>query len=151
MTTRSILKRIVPVTVSLLLGIFVCLTVFAQSSTSHIKGTVTDSQGNVVPGATVTVKDPTKNFSRSQTTNDSGSFSFNLIPPGTYQVSVEAKGFKKSLLTGVNALLDKPTDLQVALEVGSVSETVTVSSGVGEVLLNTQDAPIGNNFVNQQI
>jgi hypothetical protein len=126
------------------------VSAFGQA-TSHINGTVTDPQSNVVPGATATLKDSSKNFSRSQTTSDSGHFSFSLIPPGTYQLTVEAKGFKKALLTDVNALVDKPTDIQVILEVGSVTETVTISAAGGEVLLNTQDATIGNNFVNQQI
>src|ERR1700752_1734949 len=120
MINRSILRSFAPVIFSLLFVLLACITGLGQGS-SNIRGTVTDAQGNVVPGAIVTVKDPTKNFSRSQTTNDSGSFSFNLIPPSTYQLQVEAKGFKKSLLTGVNALVDKPTDLTVALEVGSVT------------------------------
>ncbi len=149
MTNRS-LGRFVLLTVSLLLVLLVSVSAFGQG-TSTINGTVTDPQGNVVPGATATLKDQSKNFSRSQTTSDSGHFSFSLIPPGTYQLTVEGKGFKKALLTAVNALVDKPTDVQVTLEVGSVSETVTISTGGGEVLLNTQDATIGNNFVNQQI
>lgn len=149
MTNRS-RGRFVLLTISLLLVLLGSMSAFGQS-TSRINGTVTDSQGNVVPGATVTLKDQSKNFSRSQTTTDSGHFSFSLIPPGTYQMTVEGKGFKKALLTEVSALVDKPTDIQVTLEVGSVSETVTVSAAGGEVLLNTQDATIGNNFVNQQI
>ncbi|HSQ23041.1 MAG TPA: carboxypeptidase-like regulatory domain-containing protein, partial [Pyrinomonadaceae bacterium] len=97
MTNRS-LGRFVLLTISFLLVLLGCVSAFGQS-TSHINGTVTDPQGNVVPGATVTLKDATKNFSRSQTTSDSGHFSLTLIPPGTYQLTVEAKGFKKALLT----------------------------------------------------
>src|SRR5437868_7247964 len=142
--------------VSLSLGVLLvfalgCFNAFGQAGTSTVRGTVSDPQGNVVTGATVTLSDPTKNFSRAQTTTDNGQFNFTLIPPGTYQVSVEAKGFKKALARDVNALIDKATDLQLALEIGNVSETVTISTGGGEVLLNTQDATIGNNFVNQQI
>ncbi len=151
MTNRSIFGRFIPLTFSLLLITLACATAFGQGSSSTINGTVTDPQGNVIPGATVTLSNPAKNFSRTQTTTDGGRFSFSLIPPGEYQLLVEAKGFKKAAVRDVNALVDKPTDVPVALEVGNVSETVTISTGGGEVLLNTQDATIGNNFVNQQI
>src|SRR5207245_1699944 len=78
-------------------------------------------------------------------------FNFTLIPPGNYQISVGAKGFKRAVLADVNALVDKPTEVMVGLEVGNVTESVTVSAASGEVLLNTQDATLGNNFVNKQI
>jgi hypothetical protein len=128
-----------------------CITGMAQSSTSSVNGTVTDPQGNVVAGATVTLTNAQKNFTRTQTTTDGGSFAFSLIPPGQYQLEAEAKGFKKAVLTDVGAQVAKPTTVTVQLEIGNVSEVVTVSSGVGEVLVNKQDATLGNNFVNQQI
>jgi len=141
---------------SVILGVVFALslsviTAVAQSGTSTINGTVADPQGNRVAGANVTLTNAEKNFSRTQTTSDSGAFSFNLIPPGKYTLEVEAAGFKKAITTDVSALIDKPSNVDVALEIGNVSESVTVSSGAGEVLLNTQDATLGNNFVNQQI
>ena len=136
--------------VALLMFVF-AFAAFAQSGTSTISGTVSDQQGNRIAGASVTLTNAEKNFSRTQNTSDSGGFNFNLIPPGTYQLEVEAKGFKKGVITDVSALVDKPSSIDVALEIGNVTETVTVSSGAGEVLLNTQDATLGNNFVNQQI
>ena len=128
-----------------------CLSAMAQSSTSSVTGSVVDSQKNVIPGATVTLTNREKNFTRTQTTTDNGSFAFSLIPPGQYQLEAEAKGFKKSVLTDVSAHVAKPTTLIVELEVGNVSETVTVSSGAGEVLVNKEDGTLGNNFINQQI
>ncbi len=127
------------------------MTTFGQGGTSVISGTVKDQQDNLVAGANVTLTNDEKNFTRSQTANESGRFTFNLIPPGVYQLEVEAKGFKKGLITGINALVDKPTDVTANLELGDLSETVTVVSNAGEVLLNTQDATLGNNFVSQQI
>jgi hypothetical protein len=124
---------------------------FGQAGTSSIDGTVADPQGNLVAGATVTLTNAEKNFSRTQTTNDSGRFAFNLIQPGQYQLEVEAPGFKKAVVTNIDANVDKPTEVSAVLEVGSVSETVTVAASAAEVLLNTQDATLGNNFVNQQI
>jgi len=122
-----------------------------QGGTSTINGAVKDQQGNLVAGATVTLINSEKNFSRTQVTNDSGRFNFNLIQPGEYRLEVEAKGFKKAVITDVNALIDKPTDVEASLELGNVSETVTVAANPGEVLMNTQDATLGNNFVNLQI
>src|ERR1041384_4631850 len=128
-----------------------CFSAMAQSSTSSVTGSVVDPQKNVIPGATVTLTNREKNFTRTQTTTDNGSFAFSLIPPGQYQVEAEAKGFKKSVLTDVSAQVAKPTTVLVELEVGNVSETVTVSSGAGEVLVNKEDGTLGNNFINRQI
>ncbi|HEU4873466.1 MAG TPA: TonB-dependent receptor [Pyrinomonadaceae bacterium] len=128
-----------------------CFSAMAQSSTSSVTGSVVDPQKNVIPGATVTLTNREKNFTRTQTTTDNGSFAFSLIPPGQYQIEAEAKGFKKSVLTDVGAQVAKPTTVIVELEVGIATETVTVSSGAGEVLVNKEDGTLGNNFINQQI
>ena len=126
-------------------------TAAAQTGTSSVRGTVADAQGNVVPGATVTLVDPQTNQTRTQVSTDDGHFAFDLLPPGTYRVEVEAKGFKKAVRTDVQALVAKSTDLPIALEVGNVTESVTVSATSAEALINTQDATLGNNFVSQQI
>lgn len=127
------------------------VTAMGQSGTSSINGTVTDPQGNIVTGATVTLTSEDKSFSRTQQTEGSGAFIFTLLAPGVYRLEVEAQGFKKTVITNIRALVDKPTDLKVALEIGSVTEIVNVTTGAGDVLLNTQDATLGNNFVSQQI
>ncbi|HZT58139.1 MAG TPA: carboxypeptidase-like regulatory domain-containing protein [Pyrinomonadaceae bacterium] len=135
---------------ALALALF-CLQASAQTGTSSVRGTVADAQGHVVPGATVTLVDPDKNTTRTQTTTEDGHFAFDLIPPGNYRLETTATGFKKSVITDVQALVASPTDLNVTLEVGNVSESVTVSTSSAEVLINTQDATVGNNFVTQQI
>ena len=136
---------------ALLIVVACSITVFAQQGTSTIRGTVKDPQDNVVPGATVTLTNAEKSFSRTQTTNQSGGYAFSSVPPGTYRVDVEGAGFKKTTVADVRALVDTPVDLDVALEVGAVTETVTVTSAGSEALINTQDATIGNTFVSQQI
>jgi hypothetical protein len=123
----------------------------AQTSSSSIRGTVTDPQGNIVVGATVILKNRETTYSRTATTQDNGQFAFELIPPGSYTVDVEAKGFKRARLNDVRALVAKPTDLPVQLEVGTLSETVSVSAAASEAILNNSDASLGNNFVAQQI
>lgn len=123
----------------------------AQTGRSSVKGSVKDPQGNVVVGATVTLSNPETNFTRTATTSDSGQFTFESISPGTYRLEVEAKGFKKAILNDVGALVAKPTEVTVSLEVGSVTESVSVTAAGTESIINTQDASLGNNFVAHQI
>lgn len=126
-------------------------SVLAQTGTSSVRGTVSDPQGNTVAGATVTLTSTETNTARTQTTSESGVYAFELISPGVYRVEVEAQGFKRALVADVRALVASPTEASVQLEVGDVSETVTITAGSEEALLNTQDATLGNNFVSQQI
>lgn len=131
--------------------IFAVNAAVAQTGTSSISGTVTDSQGNVAVGATVTLSNPAKNFTRTQTTNSEGNYAFSSIPPDTYKLEVNANGFKKFVLANVQALVAKPTEANVQLEIGNVSETVNVSAEDTTSLINTQDATLGNNFGSRQI
>ena len=119
------MKRISLVLVAAFVLALVAVAVQAQAGSSSVRGTVKDPQGNVVAGATVTLSNPETNFTRSAPTSESGQFSFEAIPPGTYVLTVEGKGFKKAQLTDVRALVAKITDLTVPLEVGSVTETVS--------------------------
>ena len=135
----------------LLVFLACCLNGAAQSSTSSVTGTVVDPQGNSIPGATITLTNVQRNFTRTQATTENGSFAFSLIPPGDYQIEAEAKGFKKGVLTNVSAQVAKPTTVTVELQIGDVSEVVTVSAGSGEVIVNKQDGTLGNNFVARQI
>lgn len=128
-----------------------CAGAFAQAGTSSVRGTVTDPQGNVVAGASVTLTNTETNAARTQVTSDAGTYAFESIAPGTYRLDVEAQGFKKSVVRDVRALVAKPTEASVQLEVGALSDTVTVTAGAAEAVLNTQDASLGNNFVAQQI
>jgi len=126
------------------------MTAFGQS-TSSVRGTVIDPNGQVVSGAAVTLTNTETNTTRTQQTSESGIYVFELVPPGPYRVDVEATGFKKKIITNIQALVAKPTEVNVQLEIGAVTETVTVAATANEVLLNTQDASLGNNFVSQQI
>lgn len=135
----------------LVLPLLLCGSALAQTGTSTVRGAVTDQQGRVVAGATITLTDAEKNFTRTQVTSGEGTYSFTGIPPGTYRIEAEASGFKKEIIANIQALVDKPTDANVKLEVGSISESITVSSGAGEVLVNKEDGSLGNNFVNRQI
>jgi Carboxypeptidase regulatory-like domain len=110
-----------------------------------VRGTTKDSQGNVVSGATVTLTDSARNFTRTQLTNENGAYVFNAIPPGTYSLEVNATGFKTASASGLAALVDTPTVRDMHLEVGDVSETIYVTSSA-EAAINTSDASLGNSF-----
>lgn len=123
----------------------------AQTGTSSVTGQIMDPQGQTIQGANVTLTSIETNAVRTQKSNDKGSFVFDLIPPGNYRLEIEATGFKKAIVTDVRALVSKPTETVVQMEVGDIAEAVSVSAGSTEALLNTQDATIGNNFVEKQI
>src|SRR3989475_1106221 len=123
---------------------------WGQAGTSTVRGEITDPQGKQVGGAAVTIKSANTGFTRTQTTNSAGDFSFELIPPGDYSVEVEAKGFKKAI-RNVTALVGSAVDADVRLEIGSVGETVQVEATAATVAVNTEDATLGNTFNNQQI
>ena len=119
--------------------------------TSSVRGTVADAQGNVVVGASVTLVNTETNAARNASTGSEGTFAFELVQPGNYRLEAEAAGFKKGVLTDVRVLVAKPSEVNIGLEIGALTETVTVAAGTGEVLLNRQDATLGNNFVSKQI
>jgi len=125
-------------------------SVYAQTGTSTLRGSVSDSQGQAIAGATVTLKNEARNFSRVTTTDSNGAYIFTAIPPNVYALEVEAKGFKKSVSTDVKALVDTPSTFDIRLEVGAITEVVTVSSA-GDITVNTQDASLGTAITNQQI
>src|SRR5215203_3673820 len=139
--------------VSSVFALFVLITtsVFAQSGTSAVNGTVVDGQGQVVAGATVKLTSIGQGTSRTTTTDGSGAFSFSSVIPGTYSIEVEASGFKRTSVRDVQALVDKTTSIPVNLEIGDVTANVEVSAGGIENIVNTQDASLGNNFVSKQI
>ncbi|HKR22853.1 MAG TPA: carboxypeptidase-like regulatory domain-containing protein [Pyrinomonadaceae bacterium] len=132
---------------------FVLLTssvALAQAGSSSLRGIVTDLQGRAVSGASVTISDDQKNFKRDQITNESGSYVFTSLPPGTYRVDVEANGFKKASVSQVQAQIDTPATLDVQLEVGNIAETVSVVAGA-DAPINTSDATLGNTFESRRI
>lgn len=110
---------------------------FAQGTTSRVTGTVTDNTGAVVPNATVTLVNEGTRQSLNTQTSDKGTYSFDLIPVGTYTVTVEKEGFKKFVSTGNNVNVNLPTTVNVPLEVGEMSVTVTVEGTADAVQTGT--------------
>ncbi len=115
--------------------------VSAQETTGTINGTVTDPNGAVVSGATVTITDAEKKVViRTATTNEEGFFSIPNLPSGLYDVSIEISGFKKFLSPAVKVDVGQRRTLDAALETGNVSETVNVTASPTTVELTTPTA-----------
>lgn len=111
---------------------------FAQGTTSRITGTVTDSSGAVVAGATVSLRrDGVGAVIATSQTNENGSYTFDLIQAGTYDVSVEKSGFKKTISTGNAAYVNQPSTINIVLQPGDVSASVTVTGGAEAVQTST--------------
>jgi len=132
----------------------ICLLVavgtWAQTGTSSVVGTIIDPQGKPVPGAKVTLTNVATNAKRTAQSSGSGAYSFDLIMPGDYRLEVEAKGFNKTVLDNVRALIGKPTETNVQLNLGSINQTVEVTLSVQDAVINTQDASLGNVFDSKQ-
>jgi Carboxypeptidase regulatory-like domain len=123
-------------------------SIFAQTTGGRLVGTVAGADGAVVPGATVALTDKQTGKERTVTTNGDGGFSFSLLDVGTYTVKVEAKGFKVSNTT-VTIQVGQEYSLPVALEVGQVSESVTVTAGAD--VINSTNAELSSTINNRQI
>src|SRR5690242_16735578 len=135
---------------SFLVLLLFALTGYAQSGGTTVRGVIKDPQGNLVSGATVTITDPSRNFTRTQQTNQDGAYIFTAVPPGTYNLEVTEPGFKTASASGLQALVDTPSVRDVQLEIGAVSETVDVTS-TAEAAINTSDATLGNSFERKRI
>jgi len=119
-----------------------------QSATS-VRGTITDASGGTISGAQVVLASPESKTERTVTTGDQGEYQFLFVPPGTYTLTVTAKGFQRSQVNGVQLLVNTPATVNAQLKVGGVTETVDVTSE--QPVLNLVDASIGNSFDEDQV
>src|SRR6266852_3011809 len=136
------LMRLNCILAALLLFVFCAVITKAQTGTSNITGTVRDMNGSVVPGATVTAKNEATGVTSAQTTTDSGVYAFSSLPVGKYTITIEKQGFKTLQKTGNFLEVGTPLTVDGALEIGQLSETVTVQGGTEQ--LQTANATIGN-------
>jgi hypothetical protein len=127
------------------------LTTFvqAQSSTTSLRGTVSDPQGAVLPDATVTLSSPATGFSESKKTDRDGVYQFLQLPPGTYTLTVNKPGFAPLKENNLQLLVNVPATSNLSMRVkGEVNVVDVTSTGVQ---VNSQDATIGNAFGTTQI
>ena len=115
-------------TISMLLAVCACMA-FGQGATSLMSGTVTDPTGAAVPGAEVQAVQTDTNLVLKVTTNDQGAFAIPSVPAGPYRITVAKPGFKTATLTNIQVESAVPATVNIKLEVGQASESVTVTAG----------------------
>src|SRR5439155_20019483 len=96
-------------------------------TTATIVGTVTDSTGAVVPGVSISVISKDTGLTRKTTTNQGGNYVATFLPVGQYSITAEVTGFKKKTLTGIVLEVNQEPRVDIVLEVGAVTDSVTVS------------------------
>jgi hypothetical protein len=112
----------------------------AQSNAADIQGTVKDATGAVVANATVTVRNPNTNVTRNATSNDEGFYRIINVPPGDYEITVEAANFKKTVLPKVTVTVGQAAGVDVTLEAGQITESVTISDATTEIVETSKTA-----------
>jgi len=122
----------------------------AQGIQGTLSGEVKDQTGAMIPGATVTVQNVETGDTRTQLTTSVGAFRFENLAIGTYRVSAELTGFKKLVQEGVTVKANQVVDVHLSMEVGAVSETVSVTAG-GEVVKTSSSQLEGASFDNKAI
>ena len=117
---------------------------------ASLRGTVTDPSGAVIPDATVTLIDKDTNLTRTATSDGSGIYTFNALPPGHFRLTAERSGFKKKEISEVVLIPEQPNALNLQLELGDVQQTVTVS-GSAAPLLDSDTATVSATISSNEI
>lgn len=118
------------------------ISTMAQTGTSRITGTVTDPQGAVLPGARVTAKNEATGVTYTSQTSSAGNYSFESLPVGTYEVKVEAQGFRTYASSANILTVGSPLVVDVPMQIGATNEVVSVTGSYEK--LATSNAALGD-------
>ena len=134
--------------------LFLFLLGFAQISwgqavSATLVGTATDNTGAIVPKATVEILEDATGIKHTDVTNASGNYTFPDLTPGTYTVTVSAPGFKKETRAGVDVAVNTTTRVDITLQAGSITETVTVTGA--PPIMETDRADVSVNIEAQAL
>jgi Carboxypeptidase regulatory-like domain len=138
--------------IALVLGAAMVLSAtFAHAQyRASIQGSVTDSTGAVIPGASLTLTDISNNVTVSAKSDDKGNYFFNALPADVFRLVVKAPGFASRTLSGVTIIPEQANTVNLTLALGSATEAITVDAG--EVpALDTTTANINGTITNDQI
>jgi hypothetical protein len=147
-TTSRESKRLGNILAFIILAAAAATTVCGQEAATLV-GTVTDSSGLVVPGAKVTLVNTDTNFRSEATTGTEGGYYVPYLNPGGYQLTIEAPGFKRYVRAGIMIRTGEIPRVDVQLEVGAVTEAVTVSET--NPLLETDTTVVGQIMENEAL
>jgi hypothetical protein len=123
--------------------------VWAQQGTTEVRGRVVDPQGDVMPGVAVTVRNQDTGMFRETVSGADGTFFVSGIVPGRYEVNAELQGFKKFVRKDLQLELGKTATVDANLELGSLSETVTVVSE--SPLVDVTSKEVGGNITSREL
>ncbi len=143
---KAVTDRISDITVKFMafaiVALFCAATIVAQSqaTAADLVGTVSDPNGAVVPGATVTAKNLATGISRSATSASDGTFILIALSPGEYEVTTEAATFKKVVITPVRLTVGQRAELNIKMEIGAADVQVTVPGDSVELVETTRTA-----------
>ena len=126
-----------------------CTLVYAQTTSSRISGTITDPHGAAVPGASITILNPVTGQTFATVTNAQGDYVVPAVPAATYRITVEAKGFRTSILNDVKVDAAVPATVNARLEVGTVNETIEVSAAAE--VIQSASATVSSTLVGRQL
>jgi Carboxypeptidase regulatory-like domain len=121
----------------LLLALALGSSAAAQTITGRISGTVTDANGAALPGVTVKVTNIATRIERTALSDPNGFYVVTNLPVGDYNVTVEAKGFKKTSKTGYTLVADGRLTVDFSLDPGEVTEVIEVTAATGETVNST--------------
>ncbi|MBL8233900.1 MAG: carboxypeptidase regulatory-like domain-containing protein, partial [Bryobacterales bacterium] len=121
---------------------------FAQSGTGSITGTVSDSADAIVPGVLVKVRNLDTNLTREMLTTATGDFTISSLSPGNYHLQAEMPGFRSYLKKGIVIEIGQVLREDIRLQVGSVTESVSVTAEVA--LINTETGAIKGDVIVQE-
>jgi Carboxypeptidase regulatory-like domain len=134
---------------ALLIAAFATIGAQAQLDTASLSGILTDPSGAVVPHATITLTQTDTNFVRVSKTKGDGSYHEEFLPVGPYKVQVAALGFKTLDRSGIILSVMQEATLNLTLEIGAASQTVSITADVP--LVNLSDSILGATISNAQI
>jgi Carboxypeptidase regulatory-like domain len=142
-----------PVSISRIAFVFVCAILFAGVAQAQyrasLRGTVTDTQGAVVAGATVTLLDVETGKTQVSISDDNGIYSLNALRPAPYKLTIERDGFSKKVLEHIVIIPEQPNALDVQLQVGQVQQSITVSDTTQT--LDTDTATVSGTIDSNQV
>jgi carboxypeptidase family protein len=124
-------------------------SIFAQAVTGTVLGTVTDTTGAVMPGASVTLTNTATGFVRTVVTDTAGEYTAPSLPTGKYSVKAELSGFKTATVPSIDVGVDQHVRINVRLEIGAVEESVTVTGA--SPLVQTSTSELGTTVQEEQI
>ena len=121
-------RRVTVLSGILPLGVLLASIALAQTDRGSITGTITDSSGAVVPNAEVFVTNTETGLKYETLTTATGNYTLGSLPAGVYSLTIKAAGFKPYTQEGIHVIVVQTARVDVALQVGSASETVTGSA-----------------------